>query len=100
MARLGKCSGLTAFATVAATVVTLVTGTARATDQGITGKKLLIKSTKFVLLSRDPSISATGSNPVTGADSSITFNGGSGPVSLSLPKTLWRANKAASAFKY
>src|SRR5262249_5438927 len=74
--------------------------TAHATDQGITGQKLLIKSGKFVLLSKDPSISITGSDAAGGADSSITFNDGSGPVSLALPKTLWAANGAGTLFKY
>ena len=51
-----------------------VTPQARAADQGITGKKLLLKGTKFVLLSKDPSISIIGSDPVAGSDSSMTFD--------------------------
>ena len=70
------------------------------TPQAITGKKLLLKSSKFVLLSKDPSISVAGSDPVSGADSSITFNDGSTTADLALPATLWSANGAGTAFKY
>jgi cysteine-rich repeat protein len=75
-------------------------GRAHATNQGITGNKLLLKSGEFVLLSKDPSINITGSDPVGGADSSLTFNDGSGPVSLALPKTLWSTNGSVTLFKY
>jgi hypothetical protein len=60
--------------------ILLVGGGAQATDQGISGKKLLLKEGKIVLLSKDPSISIADSDPVVGADSSISFNDGSGPV--------------------
>jgi hypothetical protein len=74
---------------------------ASAADQGITGKKLLLESSlKLVLLSKDPGISITGSDPVGGTDSSITFDDGSGPVTISLPKTLWSANGSGTLFKY
>jgi hypothetical protein len=91
---------LTALVTATVSVAALMISTARATDQGITGKKLLLKSGKFVLLSKDPSISNAGSDPVGGADSSITFNDGSGPVTVALPATLWGANGDATLFKY
>ena len=84
----------------AASMAVFGVGMARATDQGVTGKKLLLKSGKFVLLSKDPSIGVAGSDPVGGADSSVSFNDGSGPVSLALPKTLWSANGSATVFKY
>ena len=73
MALRGKCRTAMALVTAAATMAVLGISTAHATNQGITGKKLLIKSGKFVLLSKDPSISIAGSDAVGGADSSITF---------------------------
>src|SRR5215472_13614967 len=93
-------SAVKALITASAAITLLGIGTANATDQGITGKKLLIKSGKFVLLSKDPSISITGSDAVGGADSTITFDAGGGPVSLALPKALWAANGGGTLFKY
>jgi hypothetical protein len=79
----------------------LLSTSARAADQGITGKKLLLKGpAKFVLLSKDPGISIAGSDPVGGADSSISFDDGSGPVTFSLPNTLWSTNGSGTLFKY
>ena len=43
-----------ALAAAVATFAMLGIGTARATDQGITGKRFLLKSGKFVLLPNDP----------------------------------------------
>src|SRR4030095_12902423 len=91
---------VTALVTTALSIAVLGIGPAGGTDQGITGKKLLLKSGKFVLLSKDPSISNAASDPVGGADSSITFNDGSGPVTVALPATLWGANGDATLFKY
>lgn len=72
-----------------------------AADQAITGKKLLLKSTpKLVLLSKDPSITFAGSNPVTGADSSISFDDGTTTTTFSLPAGSWSANGASTLFKY
>jgi hypothetical protein len=79
----------------------LVGGSAGAADQGITGKKLLLKSTpKLVLLSKDAGIGIAGSDPVGGADSSISFDDGGGPVTFSLPKTNWSTNGSGTLFKY
>ena len=100
MARPRQWSALAVLVATASAIAVLGIGRAHATNQGITGKKLLIKSGKFVLLSKDPSISIAGSDAVGGADSSITFNDGSGPVSLALPKTLWSVNGGATVFKY
>lgn len=76
-------------------------GSSYATDQGITGKRLLLKGpAKFVLLSKDLSISIAGSDPVGGADSSLTFDNGGGPVIYTLPKGLWSKNGAGTLFKY
>ena len=84
------------------TVVVLLgaVGRTHAANQGITGKKLLLKSSKFVLLSKDPSITIAGSDAVGGSDSSVSFDMGGGPVPLALPKTLWGANGAGTLFKY
>ena len=84
----------------AASMAVFGVGMARATDQGVTGKKLLMKSGKVVLLSKDPIISVTASDPVGGSDSSVTFNNGSGAVPWSLPKTSWSTNGSTTLFKY
>jgi hypothetical protein len=81
--------------------IMLVGSAANAADQAITGKRLLLKpSGKLVLLSKDASVSITGSDPVGGADSSVSFDDGSGPVTFSLPKTLWSTNGSGTLFKY
>ena len=69
-------------------------------DQGITEKKLLLKVGKVVLLSKDASISIAGSDPVDGTDSSVSFDAGSGPVTLTLPASLWSTNGSGTLFKY
>jgi acetyl esterase/lipase len=74
---------------------------ARAADQGITGKKLLLKGTpKLVLLSTDPSINIIGSDPLGGSDSSITFDDGTNAATLSLPASNWSTNSSGTLFKY
>jgi hypothetical protein len=88
-------------ATLVGVVFCGAASSALAADQGITGKKLILKSTpKFVLLSKDASISIAGSDPVGGSDSSLTFDDGSGPVTLALPKSLWSQNGSGTLFKY
>src|SRR4030095_10500112 len=89
-----------ALVAAAASVAVLGSGTARATDQGITGKKLLLKTGRLVLISKDASISIAGSDPVNGADSSVSFDDGGGAVPFSLPKTLWGTNGTGTLFKY
>jgi len=85
---------------------------AHATDQGITGKKLLLKSNpKMVLLSKDGAVvpGATGSS----ADPRCLADGGSGSgasvtlskngfdtVTLSMPCANWSANSAGTLYKY
>ena len=82
-------------------IALLTVSSADASNQGITGKKLLLKSTpKIVLLSKDGAISIAGSDPVNGADSSISFDVGGGPVTFALPKNLWSANGSGTLFKY
>jgi acetyl esterase/lipase len=74
---------------------------ADAADQGITGKKLLLKSTsKLVLLSKDPAISIAGSYPIGGSDSSITFDDGTNTVTFALPWGYWSTNSSQTLFKY
>lgn len=88
-------------ATVMSVFLLLAGSFANAADQGITGQTLLLKSPgKFVLLSKDASISIAGSDPVGGADSSLTFDDGSGPVTFSLPSAGWRSNGSGTLFKY
>jgi acetyl esterase/lipase len=78
-----------------------LTPQAHAADQGITGKRLLLKSRpKLVLLSKDPSINIMGSDPVGGSDSSITFDDGANAATLSLPSSNWSTNGSGSLFKY
>ena len=73
----------------------------RAVDQGIFGKKLLLKGTsKVVLLSKDSTISINGSDPVGGSDSSVTFDDGVHTATLSLPSSNWSTNGSATKFKY
>lgn len=94
-------SALTRGGVATSIVLLFASSYANAADQGITGKKLLLKSTpKLVLLSKDAGISIAGSDPIGGADSSITFDDGSGPVTFSLPKTLWKTNGSGTLFKY
>jgi len=78
-------------------------GAARAADQGIAGKKLQMKDpSKVLVLSKDATISVTGSDPANGGDSSITFSDGTitNTVTYALPQTGWSANKAGTRFKY
>src|SRR5262245_1191322 len=51
-----RANAVTVFMITAVSVAALGLGAAGAADQTITGKKLLLKSGKFVLLSKDPSI--------------------------------------------
>jgi hypothetical protein len=82
-------------------LVTVLVDSAQGTDHGITGKKLLLKSTpKLVLLSKDLSINIIGSDPISGSDSSITFDDGTNTVTYSLPASGWSANVSATLFKY
>jgi hypothetical protein len=72
-----------------------------AADQGVTGKKLLLKdSGKFVLLSKDPAISIAGSEAIQSSDSTLTFDDGSGPVTLTLPVSHWSTNSATTILKF
>src|SRR5215468_2472623 len=89
---------LTVLVVTASAIAVLGIGTAHATEQRIIGKKLLLKKTKFVVLSKDPSITSAGIDPVGGGDSTVSFNDGSGSVGVVLPATRWRA--AGTGFKY
>ncbi len=89
------------FAVVLSCALWVVASQVRAADQGITGKTLLLKSTpQLVLLSKDPTISIAGSNPVAGSASSITFSDGTNTATLPLPASNWSANGAGTLFKY
>jgi acetyl esterase/lipase len=74
---------------------------AGAAEQGITGKKLLLKDTpKLILLSKDPGISIAGSVPNDGTDSSITFDDGTNSATLALPWGYWSSNSSGTLFSY
>jgi acetyl esterase/lipase len=74
---------------------------ARAADQGITGKSLLLKGTsKLVLLSKDPNITIAGADPVHGGDSSLSFDDGTTAATLALPANDWSTNGSGTLFKY
>lgn len=74
---------------------------AGAAEQGIAGKKLLLKSSgTLVLLAKDPGISVTGLDPAGGSDSAISFDDGANAATLSLPASHWSANASGSLFKY
>lgn len=78
-------------------------GALHAVEQGVTGKKLLLKgTTKLVLLSKDASVSIAGSDPTTGGgDSSISFALDNGaPVTFALPEGAWTKNGTDTVFKY
>lgn len=105
MRSLGVASGLGVaislrLSVLAAVLIIAGTKAADAADQDIIGTKLLLKGDKVVLLSKDPSISIAGSNPVGGGDSSVRFDDGSNSVTFSLPNTNWSANRPATVFTY
>lgn len=78
-----------------------------AADQGITGKKLLLKSKpKMVLLSKDASI-APGSDPRcvaaggSGLGGSVTLHdGNNNTATLDMPCENWSANTKGTLYKY
>lgn len=97
--RRARLGGLAA--TVLCAVCVAAALPAHGADVGITGKKLLLKSTpKFVVLSKDPAIGITSADPVGGADSSITFSDGTTTATLNLPASYWSANTAGTLLKY
>ena len=49
---------------------------------------------------QDAGISIAGSDPIGGADSSLTFDNGGAPVTFALPAGLWSKNGAGTLFKY
>lgn len=86
-------------ALVTVAMLLVAAGAAGAADYGIGAKKLLLKSSgKIVLVSKEMILG--GADPLGGTDSWISFDAGSGPVTLSLPKTLWTANSSGTALKY
>lgn len=76
---------------------------ANAENVGVSGKKLLLKSDKMVVISKDPAISIIGSDPIGGAVSSTSFNFGTGPTIeyvQYLSTGLWSTNGTGTLFKY
>jgi hypothetical protein len=79
--------------------VLLSTGTANAADQGITGKELLLKETRFVLLSKDPNIGVSNSPACPAADSSLTFDDGVHSHTFALPCANWSDSRTVARYK-
>lgn len=75
---------------------------AHAADVGISGKKLLLRSTpQLVLLSKDTAINITGGvDPVGGSDSSVTFSDGTTTATFDMPASNWSTNSSSTIFKY
>ncbi|MDX2167587.1 MAG: alpha/beta hydrolase [Deltaproteobacteria bacterium] len=93
-----RCSSFTVALAIALLAAALPAGAA---EHAVSGRKLLLKSpAKLILLAKDGGIVLGGSDPVGGADSSITFNDGTNVASLSLPASNWSANSTGSQFKY
>ena len=69
--------------------VMLVAGSGNATDHGITGKHLILKASKFALVSRDANAHASGSPVCPAADSSLTFADGVHTQTFTLPCANW-----------
>jgi poly(3-hydroxybutyrate) depolymerase len=81
--------------------LSIASPSARAAEHTVVGKKLLMKSTPMVIvLSKDPGVVISGSNPVTGADSSITFDDGTNSATVGLPASNWKTNGSATLFSY
>jgi acetyl esterase/lipase len=92
--------GSAPFAIALSCALWAITPQVRAADQGITGKQLLLKSSpKLIVLSKDPGISITGSDPVV-SDSSITFDDGTNTATWDLPAGNWTKNSSGTLFKY
>src|SRR4029450_11460567 len=98
--RMLQIRGSAPFAIALSCALWAITPQVRAADQGITGKQLLLKSSpKLIVLSKDPGISITGSDPV-GSDSSITFDDGTNTATWDLPAGNWTKNSSGTLFKY
>jgi hypothetical protein len=79
--------------------VLLSTDAANAADQGVTGKKLLLKGTRFVLLSKDASIHVSGSPACPAADSTLTFDDGVHSHTFALPCANWSDSGTVVRYK-
>jgi hypothetical protein len=77
----------------------LVVGSADAADHAITAKKLLLKSSHFVLLSRDANAHTPGSPACPAADSSLTIADGVHTQTFILGCANWTDHSALSAYK-
>lgn len=80
-------------------VLMLVAGSGNATDHGITGKQLVLKASKFVLLSRDANAHASGSPVCPAADSSLTFADGVHTHTFTLPCANWSDRGRVATYK-
>lgn len=88
----------------------IVSTAVNAADQGVTGKKLLLKSNpKMVLLSKDalvvPGANGSSADPRcapdgSGLGGSVKLDDGTNSVTLSMPCANWNANGSDSLYKY
>jgi hypothetical protein len=92
-------------------VVVVVSTAVNAADQGISGKKLLLKSNpKMVLLSKDalvlPGANGSSSDPRcvadggSGSGASVALSAGTTSATLSMPCANWSANGSGTLYKY
>jgi hypothetical protein len=95
----GALSSLRGAPWILSACLLLSTGTANAADRGIPGKKLLLKETRFVLLSKDASIAVSSSPPCPAADSSLTFDDGVHSHTFALPCTNWSDGGTVARYK-
>lgn len=94
----GRASRLVIAASVAVLVLLRV-GPAVATDHGITGKKLALKPTKFVLVSKDSNAKTAESPLCPAADSSLTFSDGTHSQTFTLPCAKWSSRGTTFAYR-
>src|SRR5262245_42636038 len=93
-----RCA-LRAVGVLLAGVLILVAGAASAAEHGITGDKLLLKGSKFALLSRDASARASGSPVCPAPASSLTFADGVHTHTFTLPCANWSDHGTTIRYK-
>jgi len=79
-------------------LVMLLAGSSQASDHGITGKKLALKPTKFVVVSKDGNAHGAGSPVCPAADSSLILADGVHTHTFTLPCANW--SDRGTIFKY
>ena len=95
----GALSSLGGALWILSACLVLFPDTANAANQGITGKKLLLTGTRFILLSKDASIRVSGSPACPAADSSLTFDDGVQAHTFALPCANWSDSGTVARYK-